>query len=107
MVRTEDVERTWTDIVVSARSRLRGIASKIAPRIGGLDERAAHDLIGKEIDEALVDLSKSIGTAVEPEPRRRSRRRKMGPPAEDDGFGMGGSEPGSDAAVAGTGALED
>lgn len=59
LVEAKPLERTWAAAVIGAKTRLRALASRLGPlTVIQPSAQAASEVILKEIDAALVDLSR-------------------------------------------------
>jgi phage terminase Nu1 subunit (DNA packaging protein) len=59
LVAIEDVEKAFTDLVLTTKARIMAVAPRLAPEMLGLTSRVmAHALIEKALKEALLQLSK-------------------------------------------------
>ena len=53
-----DVERLWTNMAATVKTRLLGIPVKLAPQLCGLEDTAAiRELLQKEVTDALNEVS--------------------------------------------------
>lgn len=53
-----DIEQLWNNTIIAFKSRIRGLATKISPRVQFTDDLAEiTEIIRKEVDEALRELS--------------------------------------------------
>lgn len=59
LVALQDVEREFTDLVLTTKARILAVAPRLAPEMIGENSRVmAHAKIEKALKEALLDLSK-------------------------------------------------
>jgi phage terminase Nu1 subunit (DNA packaging protein) len=59
LVAIQDVEMEMTDLILTTKSRVLAVASRVAPELLGLTSRVmAHAIVEKGLKEALLQLSK-------------------------------------------------
>lgn len=94
------VLRRLTEVVVSIRSRILGMSSKLAPRLGAADAETCERLIHEEAHDALSQLASwgtppgdQPGGTPESGPGHRRRARKIRPTPEANGQPVGRKAP--------------
>lgn len=59
VILADDAERTWTALILIARTRLLAIPTKAAARVPGNVQRLVYDFVEEEVILALTDLSEA------------------------------------------------
>ncbi len=63
LIRTEEVARSWAEIIGACRSKLLSMPAKIAPVVAVEDTPAiCKQIVEEQIGEALDELSKWVGS---------------------------------------------
>lgn len=73
LVPVDQVENRWTGAVVSARTLLRSLPAKLAPRVAGMNAEQTQELLQQEIDDALTVLARGSGRGSGAEPTGANR----------------------------------
>ena len=72
LVRAEDVQRAWSEMIAAARRRLLAIPRRVAPQVSKVKAAAAEKILKRAIYQAMEGLS---GDEKPGQPRPRSPRR--------------------------------
>jgi len=75
--RTEDVEAAWSEIVMSARAKLLALPAEIAGTLGvklKRDRLAVQEILEREIERVLTELSVDMGSKVAEHRARRLKK---------------------------------
>lgn len=101
LLRSSDVERVQGAMVTAFRARALAIPTRAAPQVVGMDQTEAEAFLGDLVFEALEEMGDfDAGAYLSPNSAAREAA------AENDGFAMGGREPGTVEGVErGTGTL--